>query len=260
MIMLNSPPSYEQEAILEAKRGGHGAIEWLMQHKLHLIESAAMGDDYQGTIDEKLATARLGFLVAIQSFDPSKEKFDVHVSKEMRRQLKTETGEILEGRTLTSANERKDVKTIKNALDWLNIELGREPSIQEIADFTGLTEERIRKMSFLVKVESLDVAGEEANPEPCTLREAVFPERDYWFDRWHVIEALQALDPNHVNTLWAYCGPNCEAADLKSPRKTKDKPTYDTAASELGISIAEFKTRLAEARKAFSDYLEKFLD
>lgn len=186
-----------EELIIRSQSGDKLSTEMLITENNGLIWSVARRFVGRGTEMEDLyQLGCLGLLKAIEGFDPSYgTQFSTYavpkISGEIRRFLRDD------GTVKVSRNLKERASSIKSARILLTHTLNREPSIQEIAEQTGLLPEDIAVAeSATAAVESIhQVTGEEgfsleyvlSNTEPeerflekISLRQAIdnLPERE----------------------------------------------------------------------------------
>ena len=186
-----------EELILISQAGDREAGECLIQENTGLIWSIARRFLGRGAEAEDLyQLGCLGFLKAVEGFDMSfGTQFSTYavpkIAGEIRRFLRDD-GTIKVSRSL-----KEQAVQIKTARNLLASALGREPSIREIGDHTGLTPEQIALAeSATAGTESInrqtgedgyclesilsDTESEEAMLEKISLRQAIdqLPERE----------------------------------------------------------------------------------
>ncbi len=135
--------SHLEELICRARDGDEAAAEQLVTENSGLIWSVARRYLGRGTeADDLYQLGCLGFLKAVDGFDVEYgTQFSTYavpkIAGEIRRFLRDD-GAVKVSRTLKE--RAATVKTVRSQLTGL---LGREPTIQEIAERTGLTPEEI---------------------------------------------------------------------------------------------------------------------
>ncbi len=135
--------SHLEELICRARAGDEAAAEQLVTENSGLIWSVARRYLGRGTeADDLYQLGCLGFLKAVEGFDLEYgTQFSTYavpkIAGEIRRFLRDD-GAVKVSRTL-----KERAAAIKTARSQLTGLLGREPSIQEIAQRTGLTPEDI---------------------------------------------------------------------------------------------------------------------
>ena len=135
--------SRTEELIAKAQQGDNAASEALVCENAGLIWSVTRRFLGRGTdADDLYQLGCLGFLKAVEGFDLSfGTQFSTYavpkIAGEIRRFLRDD-GAVKVSRTL-----KEQAATIKAARNKLNHTLNREPTINEIAQYTDLTPEEI---------------------------------------------------------------------------------------------------------------------
>ena len=189
--------SRTEELIARSQGGDPSAGEALIEENAGLIWSVAKRFIGRGTEAEDLyQLGCLGFLKAVEGFDlPFGTQFSTYavpkIAGEIRRFLRDD-GAIKVSRSL-----KEQAASIKSTRSRLSNALGREPTIQEISNQTGLTPEEIAMAETATSsVESIyretgeegftlenvltDTQSEERMLEKIALRQAIeeLPERE----------------------------------------------------------------------------------
>ena len=132
-----------EELILAAQKGDRAAGEALVRENSGLIWSVTKRFLGRGTeLDDLYQLGCLGFLKAVDGFDPAfGTQFSTYavpkIAGEIRRFLRDD-GAVKVSRTI-----KEQAAVIKTARSTLTGTLGREPTIGEIAQETGLSPEEI---------------------------------------------------------------------------------------------------------------------
>jgi RNA polymerase sporulation-specific sigma factor len=132
-----------EDLIRRAQEGDKAASEQLVTENSGLVWSVARRFVGRGVeIDDLYQLGCLGFLKAVNGFDLEYgTQFSTYavpkIAGEIRRFLRDD-GAVKVSRTI-----KEQAASIKTARNQLTIALGREPSLQEIADKTGFTIEEI---------------------------------------------------------------------------------------------------------------------
>ena len=135
--------SSHEELIRLAQSGDVTASETLVQENTGLIWSVARRFQGRGTeMDDLYQLGCLGFLKAVEGFDPAfGTQFSTYavpkIAGEIRRFLRDD------GAVKVSRGLKERAAAIRIARNQLATALGREPTLQEIANQTGLTPEDI---------------------------------------------------------------------------------------------------------------------
>lgn len=132
-----------EELLEQARQGNKAASEQLVAENAGLIWSVARRFVGRGTETEDLyQLGCVGFLKAVEGFDLSfGTQFSTYavpkIAGEIRRFLRDD------GMVKVSRNLKEQAAVIKNMRSKLTLLLGREPTLQELANQTGLTLEEI---------------------------------------------------------------------------------------------------------------------
>lgn len=189
--------SVSQELIARAKAGDTEAGERLVTENSGLIWSVARRFLGRGAEAEDLyQLGCLGFLKAVEGFDPNfGTQFSTYavpkIAGEIRRFLRDD-GTVKVSRTL-----KEQAATIRTMRSRLGAALGREPTVSELAQQTGLTAEEIAlaenatstaesihrpsgEDGFTLESILTDTQSEERLLETISLRQAIaqLPERE----------------------------------------------------------------------------------
>ncbi len=135
--------SRTEDLIALSQQGDRDASEILVNENAGLIWSVARRFQGRGTeMDDLYQLGCLGFLKAVEGFDVSfGTQFSTYavpkIAGEIRRFLRDD------GAIKVSRGIKEQAASIKIARNHLTSALGREPTLQEIANQTGLTPEEI---------------------------------------------------------------------------------------------------------------------
>lgn len=186
-----------EELIARSKAGDREASEALVEENAGLIWSVARRFMGRGTeTDDLYQLGCLGFLKAVEGFDPQfGTQFSTYavpkIAGEIRRFLRDD------GAVKVSRSLKEQSAAIKSMRTRLTAALGREPTLQEIGNQTGLTVEEIAlaetatsatesihqetgEDGFTLENVLTDTESEERMVEKIALRQAVegLPERE----------------------------------------------------------------------------------
>ena len=186
-----------EELLASARNGNESASEALITENSGLIWAVVrrfMGRGVEA--DDLYQLGCLGFLKAIEGFDPEfGTQFSTYavpkIAGEIRRFLRDD------GAVKVSRSIKEQAATIKSVRSRLTAALGREPTIQEIGNQTGLTPEEIAlaetataatesiqresgEEGFSLENVLTDTESEERMVEKIALRQAIekLPERE----------------------------------------------------------------------------------
>lgn len=144
MSTLEATPYNQEETLLEAARNGdNDACERMLEENAGLIWSIVRRYYGRGVDPEDLyQLGCLGFLKAVRGFDPAYGcQFSTYavpkIAGEIRRFLRDD------GAVKVSRGLKERGAVIRGARDRLNHLLGREPTLSELAEETGLEPEDI---------------------------------------------------------------------------------------------------------------------
>lgn len=132
-----------EQLILKSQKGDKSALETLLEQNAGLIWSVVKRFFGRGVEPEDLyQLGCLGFIKAVEGFDINfGTQFSTYavpkISGEIRRFIRDD------GAIKVSRNIKEQALTIKTAVSKLSNTLGRDPTITEIASYTGLSAEEI---------------------------------------------------------------------------------------------------------------------
>ncbi len=201
--------SRTEELIAQSQQGDEAAKEALVTENTGLIWSVARRFIGRGTeADDLYQLGCLGFLKAVDGFDLEfGTQFSTYavpkIAGEIRRFLRDD------GAVKVSRGIKERAATVKIARNQLVTDLGREPTLQELAEHTGFTPEEIAVAeSATASIESIqqetgedgftlenilsNTESEEALVEKISLRQAIdrLPEREGLVIRLRYYHAL----------------------------------------------------------------------
>lgn len=135
--------THTEELIIKSQAGDSVATEVLVNENAGLIWSVAKRFLGRGVeADDLYQLGCLGFLKAVEGFDTAYgTQFSTYavpkIAGEIRRFLRDD------GTIKVSRSVKERAQIIRTARNQLMLQLDRDPSIQELADVTGLTTEEI---------------------------------------------------------------------------------------------------------------------
>ncbi|RMG45831.1 MAG: sigma-70 family RNA polymerase sigma factor [Acidobacteria bacterium] len=135
----------------------------------HLFFVVQMAGEYRSRdipFEDVLAEGNAGLVEAAHHYDPSHNvKFLTYASWWIRKRILDLLGR--EGKAVRLTRYARDRRRqVRQALDGLRAELGREPTSEEIADALGLPAEKVREESGGVVVMSIDGASQASDGIP----------------------------------------------------------------------------------------------
>ena len=178
--------------ILQAQQGDPGAKEELVKQNLGLVGSIVKRFEHRGHDREELfQIGSIGLIKAIDKFDLTYEvAFSTYavplISGEIRRFLRDD------GLVRISRSLKENGWRIRKAAEKISQEKGREASIQELSEETGLSREDI-------------VMAVEYSPRPCSPPSVISPDLPGTRLRY-------AAAPSHSNS----CSPQAAAGRTSS--------------------------------------------
>ena len=146
----------EQEVFAQLHAGSTEARETLIVHNLRLVVYIAKKFESSGLgLEDLISIGTIGLIKSIDNFDPTMEvKFSTYavpmIAGEIRRFMRDD-GMIKVSRSVKELGFKA-----RNAAEELTKILGREPTIEEIAEKTGVSREEIAaSLEAAAEVESL---------------------------------------------------------------------------------------------------------
>jgi RNA polymerase sigma-B factor len=126
--------------------------------------------------EDIVQSGTVGLIAAVDGFDPDRgaafsSYAAPHILGEVRRHLRDETSAIRAPRSVHAARA-----SVLEASEALHASLHRYPTVAELADFTGLTDEKVLEALDHHRPDSLDEAPPEREPSVDDATDAV----DYW--------------------------------------------------------------------------------
>lgn len=144
-------PEEEKELAQRALEGDDSAREQLIQSNLRLVLSIAKHYTGRGLpLSDLIQEGTLGLLRAVQLYDPKRgNRFSTYASWWIRRSI---TNALREQANLIRIPVylTKALHRVRQATALLQQELGREPTVQEVSERTGLSQEQVRDLMYTV--------------------------------------------------------------------------------------------------------------
>ncbi|MHA6251050.1 RNA polymerase sporulation sigma factor SigF [Oceanobacillus sp. CAU 1775] len=226
--------------ILQSQNGDKAARDLLVERNVRLVWSVVQRFINRGyDPDDLFQIGSIGLIKSIDKFDLS---YDVRFSTyavpmiigEIQRFLRDD-GSVKVSRTLKEAGNK-----IRRAKEHLTKNLGRSPTIQEVAEETELTvEEVIHAEDAAKSPHSIHETVFENDGDPITLLDQIALEDTKWFEKLSLEEAIQHLDKRERLIIYL--------------RYYKDQ-TQTEVANRLGISqvqVSRIEKKLLQEIKVF---------
>ncbi len=144
-------PEQENELARKAHNGDEQALEKLIQSNLRLVISIAKHYTGRGLpMSDLIQEGNLGLIRAAEQFDPERgSRFSTYASWWIRQSI---SRALSQQATLISVPQHmiKVLQQVRATSALLHQELGREPTIHEVAHRTGLAPEQVRDLIHAV--------------------------------------------------------------------------------------------------------------
>jgi RNA polymerase primary sigma factor len=141
-------PAEEVRLAARIKKGDEDARQHMIRANLRLVVKIAQ--DYNGLglpLGDLIAEGNIGLMKAVERFDPKKGgKLSTYAAWWIKQCMKR--GLANQGRTIRLPVHMKEkISKMSRIAASLSEELGREPSIEEIAEFTGIPTAKLQALS-----------------------------------------------------------------------------------------------------------------
>ncbi len=178
-----------EELLQQYSKTGYLEIKQeLVLRYLYVIKSAAirMRDVYLGfaQVEDVINEGVIMLMSAIDKFDPEKNvKFETYISKRIRGMII----DLARKNDWVPRTTRRNAKAVQEAAEELAAEKGRMPDDKELAEYMGITMERLHEINAkmnLSSVISLDMVleGDGENKQPAAIPSGIAseqPEENY---------------------------------------------------------------------------------
>jgi RNA polymerase sporulation-specific sigma factor len=183
------------ELIELSKTGSAAAKEIIIQHNLRLVRSIAQRFSGRGELEDLFQIGCLGLLKAVERFDPAYGvKFSTYavplIIGEIKQSLR-DSGPIKVGRTIKENSVR-----IGETRKTLAAEIGRDPTLAELAAATGLSREEIAcALEAAQPVSSLQEYLSDHDGEGFTREQVIGEEGEHhlWLEHYALKEVVAQL-------------------------------------------------------------------
>ena len=168
-------PAEEVKLASRIKRGDEEARAQMIKANLLLVVKIAQ--NYAGLglpLEDLIAEGNIGLMTAVERFDPTKgAKLSTYAAWWIKRCMKQAMAN--QGRTIRLPVHMKEkISKMTRIAGHLTEELGREPSLEEISEFTGIPTHKLTALSEAAKrPASLDAPIGEAGDSRMTFGETV---------------------------------------------------------------------------------------
>ncbi|MCF3941693.1 RNA polymerase sporulation sigma factor SigF [Oceanobacillus alkalisoli] len=184
-----------KELLYQSQNGNKEARDFLVEQNVRLVWSVVQRFINRGyDPDDLFQIGSIGLIKSIDKFDLS---YDVRFSTyavpmiigEIQRFIRDD-GSVKVSRTLKETGNK-----IRRAKDVLTKELGRSPSVSELANELDLTVEEVVHAEEAARTpQSIHETVFENDGDPITLLDQISTEDTKWFEKISLEEAIQHLD------------------------------------------------------------------
>jgi len=232
-----------KELIIQSQNGDEKAKEKIVNSNIRLVWSVVQRFLNRGyEADDLFQIGAIGLLKAVEKFDMS---FDVRFSTYAVPMIIGEIQRFIrdDGTVKVSRSLKETANKVRKAKDELSKELGRTPTIKEIAEKLGIMPEEV-------------IFAQEANQVPASIHETVFENdgdpitlmdqisddsQNKWFDKIALQEAIRNLSERERLIIYL--------------RYFKDQ-TQSEVAERLGISQVQVSRLEKKILAAIKDQME----
>jgi RNA polymerase primary sigma factor len=178
----------ERELAFYVRRGDSEARKRMIESNLRLVVKIAKRYGGQGLpLVDLIEEGNIGLIKAVEKFDPGKNcRFSTYATLWIRQSI--ERGLVNQTRTVKiPAHVASDMKRIVRVTRALNQALGREPTVEEVAEEMGVSMEYVQRLvtavQRVISIEAplddedayhlTDLLKEEVRPEPLSVIESL---------------------------------------------------------------------------------------
>ncbi len=152
-------PEEEKELAIRAKKGDKEALKKLVEGNLRFVVNVAKNFMGWGVpLTDLIAAGNLGLIEAAKRFDPDKEVKFISYAVWWIRQAIMQTIFQQTGAVRIPVKESLFISKVKDTYERLKEELGREPTLEEIAKEVGASVKKVKNALQVVRMPySLDM-------------------------------------------------------------------------------------------------------
>ena len=152
-------PEEEKELAIRAKKGDKEAVKKLVEGNLRFVVNVAKNFMGWGVpLTDLIAAGNLGLIEAAKRFDPDKEVKFISYAVWWIRQAIMQTIFQQTGAVRIPVKESLFISKVKETYERLKEELGREPTLEEIAKEVGASVKKVKNALQVVRMPySLDM-------------------------------------------------------------------------------------------------------
>jgi len=232
-----------REYILKSQQGDKAARDLLVERNVRLVWSVVQRFINRGYDPEDLfQIGSIGLIKSIDKFDLSYEvRFSTYavpmIIGEIQRFIRDD-GSIKVSRTIKELANKVRIKK-----DELTKQLGRAPTVGEIADELSVTPEAVAQAEGAIRSpHSIHETVYENGGDPITLLDQIADEGENWFDKLSVEEAIRGLTERERLIVYL--------------RYYKDQ-TQSEVAKRLGISQVQVSRLEKKILENMKDFIKK---
>lgn len=196
----------EIEILKKYKQDKNVSIDIIVESYYRLVKSIALKYINQGVdLEDLIQEGNIGLLKAIEDFNPDKEVcFSTYATIKIKNTIQNYV--MNHSRTIRIAKYQvQNLYKLKKVLNLLTIKLNREPTIKELAQELGITEQAIEKLlQFSQSTRSLNETVESSNSDSADTLEKFIPDKslsiEEQYEEKEKIEMIRKFLENSILT------------------------------------------------------------
>ena len=196
----------EIEILKKYKQDKNVSIDIIVESYYRLVKSIALKYINQGVdLEDLIQEGNIGLLKAIEDFNPDKEVcFSTYATIKIKNTIQNYV--MNHSRTIRIAKYQvQNLYKLKKVLNLLTIKLNREPTIKELAQELGITEQAIEKLlQFSQSTRSLNETVEFSNSDSADTLEKFIPDKslsiEEQYEEKEKIEMIRKFLENSILT------------------------------------------------------------